>query len=241
MQFPYQKRGYQPGGTRIRTRDVQWDSIALTCAPILLEFVLPPSLAASPVARYQTWVVRSPAVRAHPVHQPAWAAKGHCGGNPIAYRPPPFVASPGPISDARPRATDSSSPHHLARYSQAVMVTPTSATSYAFSADTSWMIESSNMTRITPSSGMSSSDPRGTHMIALAISETGLRKALSRLRMFLISAELSEETSVAMRIYPWSSSKSKYPMPKPVRSPSICRAMRKAFDCKDVRSAGANS
>ena len=34
------------------------------------------------------------------------------------------------------------------------------------------MIESSNMTRITPSSGMLSPNPRDTHMIAPAISES---------------------------------------------------------------------
>ena len=42
------------------------------------------------------------------------------------------------------------------------MVTPTSAMSYAFSAATSWMMESSNMTFMAPSSGMLSPNARDT-------------------------------------------------------------------------------
>lgn len=95
------------------------------------------------------------------------------------------------------------------------MVTPTYAMSCAFSADTSWMIESPNMTRIVPSSGMLSPNPRDTHMTALEIAMMGSCKAFSCLRMLRISAELSEEASVAVRAYPCDSSKPKCPMPNP--------------------------
>ena len=89
------------------------------------------------------------------------------------------------------------------------MVTPTSAMSCAFSAAVSWMMESSYRTRMQPSSGMPSPNPRDTAMTAFAMPVIASSRTFSCLRMFLMSAELSEDTSVAVRTYPWDSSKSK--------------------------------
>ena len=56
---------------------------------------------------------------------------------------------------------------------------------------------------------MPSPNPRDTAMTALAMPVMAPSSAFSCLRMLRISAELSEDTSVAVRTYPRVSSKSK--------------------------------
>ena len=71
------------------------------------------------------------------------------------------------------------------------------------------MMLSSNMTRMSPSPGMLSPNARDTCITALAMPVKAPCRAFSCLRMFLMSAELSLDTSVAVFTYPRESSMSK--------------------------------
>ena len=103
----------------------------------------------------------------------------------------------------------SSSPYQRMRYSQAPMVTPASRMSCSFSAAVSWMMESSNCMRVSPSLGMDSPKPRDACMTALAMETIAPSRLFSCLLMFRMSAELSLDTSVAVFTYPRDSFMSK--------------------------------
>ena len=79
------------------------------------------------------------------------------------------------------------------------------------------------VTRTSLSSGSSTPSERDAAITALQMPAIAPSSACSCRRMLRMSAELSAETSVAVFTYP-APSKSKYPRPKPVRSPSICSA-----------------
>ena len=70
--------------------------------------------------------------------------------------------------------------------------------SWRFSAVVSVMMLSSNATRTSPSSGSSTPSPRSAAMSARQIPAMTPSSARSCRRMFLMSAELSADTSVAV-------------------------------------------
>lgn len=134
----------------------------------------------------------------------------------------------------------SPSPCHFARHSHGSMSpASTSVMSCRFYAAMSAMIPSSNVTRTSPTSGWSMPSEHDAAITALQISAIAPSSACS-CRIFLMSALLSAETSAAVFTYS-AASKSKWLMPKPVRSPSTRKAVRNAFAYTSVRKVGANS
>ena len=103
-------------------------------------------------------------------------------------------------------AVSSSSPYHFMRYSQGFIVMFNSAMSCALSAAVSVMIESSQDTDTSPSSGrLSPRCSRAQKSMACAICEMESPSAFSCFLMLRMSAELSALTSVAVFTPPESS------------------------------------